>query len=98
MRATMAAAGERLDLSHLYLGPHPSSSMYRLGAMLCYTPQSQGGTCCQAFLFDTLSSCWLATPVDQNAELDAVGNWAALLQKVAMERIQPSLLFYMAHS
>ncbi|KAL4433793.1 hypothetical protein ABPG75_000234 [Micractinium tetrahymenae] len=98
VRATLAAMGERLDLSHLYLGPHPSSSTYRLGAMLCYRPQPQGGTCCQAFLLDASSSRWLATPLGVGVGLESVGSWAAMLQKFAVERIQPSLLFYMALS
>lgn len=97
-RDTLAAAGESLDLSHLYLGQHFSTSTYRLGAMLCCRPQPQHGTCCQAFLFDAPSSRWLATSAGQGAGLEAVGGWAALQQKVEAECIQPSLLFYMALS
>lgn len=100
VRATLAAAGERLDLSQLYLGPHLGSSTYRLGAMLCHRPQPGGGSSwSQALLLDASSGRWLATALGPgSAGFDVVGGWAALLQKCGAERIQPSLLFYMATS
>lgn len=96
VRATLEAAGEHLDLSQLYLGLHPASSNYRLCAMLCYRTRPGGSdSACQAFLLDGDTRHWLATS-PASAALGHIGGWAAVMQKCAAERIQPSLLFYMA--
>ena len=94
-RATLAAAGERLDLSQLYLGLHPGAATYRLGAMLCHRPAAGGGTACQAFVLDGASGQWLGSAPGGGAGVGVVGGWAALLHKCEAEAVQPALLFYM---
>lgn len=98
VRATLEAASERLDLSQLYIGLQPGASSYRLGAMLCFQPSEQAGASngeCQALLLDAVNGQWLASS-PRDDRVTAVGTWAALLQKCEAERIQPSLLFYIA--
>lgn len=95
VRATLAAAGERLDLAELYLGLHPAGSAYRLGAILCQQP---GGAVCQAFLLDGGSGRWAATPPGGIGSLQDVGPWVHLLDTLPAQGRQPSLLLYMALS
>lgn len=94
VQAILAATGEQLDLSHLYLGFNPASSSYQLGALLCCGQDQLAGSCC-AFLLDPSSGRWMTTG---GGSLIPVGSWAAVMRRCEADRMQPSLLFYVAIS
>ncbi|KAL4853977.1 Inactive ubiquitin carboxyl-terminal hydrolase 53 [Chlorella vulgaris] len=94
VQATLTAAGEQLNLSHLYLGLNPVSSSYQLAAVLCCGQDQLAGSC-YAFLLDPSSGRWMST---RTGSLVPVGSWAAMMRRCEVDRMQPSLLFYVAAS
>lgn len=94
VQATLTAAGEQLNLSHLYVGLNPVSSSYQLAALLCCGQDQLAGSC-YAFLLDPSSGRWMTT---RTGSFIPVGSWAAMMRRCEVDRLQPSLLFYVAAS